>query len=226
MREALRTLVAHGLIEIVPGRGAFVRAASSTYVARPLQTHYRRRQVTPRDLLEAWLMLEPAAVALACERAEEDETAALASVIERFDEAAGLLEMARWDVTAHALIARMSHNPVIEATFSSVAPLVFELLLRSLADPDVFREGAPIHHDIVGAIRARDAEAGRKAMVEHLEVARRTYGADLDESLDFVARRELEKLLGPAATLESILESVVVAHRPLDTLETQEILKP
>jgi GntR family transcriptional repressor for pyruvate dehydrogenase complex len=226
VREALRSLVTHGLIEIVPGRGAFVRAASSAHASRPLQMLYRRRQVTPRDLIEARLMIEPAAVALACERAQEDDLAALEFAIGRFDLAADPVEMARWDVTAHALIARMSNNPVIEATFGSLTSLLFELMLRSLTDSDVLRQGGPIHHEIAKAIRARDAERGREAMVEHLEVARYTYGADLDESLDLVARREIQRLLGPSITLESILENVAVAHRPLDSLETEEILRP
>ena len=226
VREALRSLVTNGLIEIVPGRGAFVRSASSAPASRPMQVLYRRRQVTSRDLLEARLMLEPAAVALACERAEEEEIAALEFAIDRFDLAADPVEMARWDVTAHALIARMSHNPVIEATFGTVASLVFELMLRSLTDRVVLRQGAPIHHEIVAAIRARDAAAGRKAMVDHLEIARHTYGADLVESLDLVARREVQRLFGPGVTLESILENVSVASRPLDTLGTQEILQP
>jgi GntR family transcriptional repressor for pyruvate dehydrogenase complex len=221
VREALRTLVAHGLIEIAPGRGAFVREACAIQASRPIETLYRRRQVTPRDLQEARLMVEPAAVSHACTRADEDEIEALAAALDRFDSAGDAVERARWDVTAHALIARMSHNPVIETTFSSMATLIFELMLRSLNDPKVRREGAPYHHAILAAIRAREPEAGRRAMVDHLAVANRTYGADLDRSLDLVARREVERVLGPAVTLESILEGIAIARLPL---ETQEIL--
>ena len=223
LREALRTLAARGLIQVIPGRGAYVRSASDGYATQPLQILYYRRQVTPRDLLEARLMLEPTAVELACQRATDDEVSALASAIENFDGAAGVLEKARWDVAAHTCIARMSHNPVLDATFSSVAPLILAQLIRSLTDRDVLRLSGPIHHEIVDAIRARDAHAGRNAMVRHLEVAEQTYGADFDESLDVLARRELQKLFGSSAALESILDGIRLPEKlfPSDSLERE-----
>src|SRR6478735_8794364 len=53
VREALRSLVERSLVDIHPGRGAFVRAIHSTGAASHMSVVLRRRQVTARDLVEA-----------------------------------------------------------------------------------------------------------------------------------------------------------------------------
>jgi GntR family transcriptional repressor for pyruvate dehydrogenase complex len=208
VREAMRSLVERGLIEILPGRGAFVRAIRMSDAARPLDALYRRQNATPRDLVEARLMLEREAAGLAAERAEPDELEAMERVLTRFDRTGDLIERARCDISFHALIARMSHNPVIETMFSSIASLMFELMLRSLSDPAVSREGLPYHREIADAIRKRDSDRARQAIEGHLMIARRLYGQDLDRGLDLVARRELERVFGRSVSLEAIIADI------------------
>jgi GntR family transcriptional repressor for pyruvate dehydrogenase complex len=208
VREALRSLVERGLIEISPGRGAFVRAMRMTDAARPLDALYRRQNATPRDLVEARLMLEREAAGLAAERAERDELEAMGRVLERFDQSTDVIERARCDVAFHALIARMSHNPVIATMFSSIATLTFELILRSLSDPTVSREGLPYHREIYEAIKDRDPTRARMAIEGHLVIASRRYGDDLDQRLDIVARRELDRLFGRSVSLEAIIAEI------------------
>jgi GntR family transcriptional repressor for pyruvate dehydrogenase complex len=205
VREALRSLVERGLIEIAPGRGAFVRRARTSDAARPLDVLYRRQNATPRDLVEARLMLEREAAGLAAQRAEPHELEAMERALERFDRTDDLVERARCDLAFHALIARMSHNPVIETMFSSIASLTFELVLRSLGDPTVSREGLPYHREIFEAIRNRDLDRAREAIEGHLLIARRLYGDDLDRSLNLVARRQLERVFGRSVSLEAIV---------------------
>ena len=210
VREALRSLVERGLVEVSPGRGAFVRAASTAEAVRPLGSHYLRQKITPRHLLEVRMIIEPAAARLAAERASDAEIAALGHVVEQIEAAASVLERARWDITLHALVARMSRNPVIETTFESIAALVFELMLRSLSDPNLAGR--------VGAVprrrsTRRSATATRTARTRRCSpttrAARSSTGKDIDESLDLVARRELERLVGPTASLEQIISDVV-----------------
>jgi GntR family transcriptional regulator, transcriptional repressor for pyruvate dehydrogenase complex len=208
VREALRSLVERGLIEISPGRGAFVRAMRVSDAARPLAALYRRQNATPRDLVEARLMLEREAAGLAAERAAAGELEAMERVLQRFDRTGDLIERARCDIAFHSLIARMSQNPVIETMFSSIASLTFELMLRSLSDPAVSREGLPYHREIADAIRDRDPDRAREAIVGHLLIARRLYGQDLDRGLDLVARRELERVFGRSVSLEAIVADI------------------
>jgi GntR family transcriptional regulator, transcriptional repressor for pyruvate dehydrogenase complex len=208
VREALRSLVERGLIEISPGRGAFVRAMRMSDAARPLDALYRRQNATPRDLVEARLMLEREAAGLAAERAEAGELEAMERILERFDRTGDLIERARCDISFHSLMARMSHNPLIETMFSSIAALTFELMLRSLSDPAVSREGLPYHREIADAIRNRNPDRAREAIEGHLLIARRLYGQDLDRGIDLVARRELERIFGRSVSLEAIVADV------------------
>jgi GntR family transcriptional repressor for pyruvate dehydrogenase complex len=204
VREAMRSLVERGLIEVMPGRGAFARQVRSRDAARPLDGLYRRQNPTARDLVEARMMLEQETASLAAARASADDVAALERALDEFDQARDVIARARADIAFHGAVARAAHNPVIETMFGSITVLTFELMLRSLGDPTVSREGVPYHHEIFAAIRARDPRRACEAMLGHLGIAIRLYGNDLDRSLDLVARRELERLLGPATTLEDI----------------------
>jgi GntR family transcriptional repressor for pyruvate dehydrogenase complex len=209
VREALRSLVERGLVEISPGRGTFVRAASTAEAVRPLGSHYLRQKITPRHLIEVRMIIEPAAARLAATRATEAEIEALRHAVDEINAATSVLDRARWDIALHALIARMSRNPVIETTFESIATLVFELMLRSLSDSKVVAASAPFHQAVYEAIRDRDPDRAYQAMLDHHASGGKFYGKDLDTSLDLVARRELERLLGPSATLESIIVEVM-----------------
>ncbi|MGH2615696.1 MAG: FadR/GntR family transcriptional regulator [Thermomicrobiales bacterium] len=208
VREAMRGLVERGLVEVHPGRGAFVRTARATDAAVGMDALLRRHQPTPRDLVEARTMLEATTAALAATRASIDDLAGIADALDRFDGASGVIEQARYDLAFHLAIARAAHNPVVETMFGAITGLTIELMLRSLADPEVTRASVPYHHAILTAIRARHPEEARTAMTAHLEVAATTYGADFDRSLESVARRELARLLDPGVTLEALLASV------------------
>jgi GntR family transcriptional repressor for pyruvate dehydrogenase complex len=208
IREALRTLSERGLIEVVPARGAYVRAARTGDATRPLDVLFRRRQVTPRQLVEARKMLECQASFLAATRAEDVDLKIMELALARFESSADLLEKARYDITFHLSIARAAHNPVIETMFSSIAGLVAGLMLRSLGDPNVSRSGVPYHREVYEAIRVNDGEASRSAMIGHLLVAERMYGKDYDRSLASLARQELSDLINPYETLEGLLLEV------------------
>jgi GntR family transcriptional repressor for pyruvate dehydrogenase complex len=212
VREALRGLAEQGLIEVFPGRGAYVRQASVSDTARSMGALLRRRQATPRQLTEARRMLECEAAFLATSRATAEDLRAIERALAGFDGAADIIEKVRYDLAFHASIVRAAHNPVIETMFGSMAGMVAELLLRSLGDPSVTRHSLPYHAQILDALRGGDAERARAATAGHLEVARMTYGPDYDRGLTALARRELERLFGAGALLEDVLAMVTPAE--------------
>lgn len=209
VREVLRELQERGLVEIAPGRGTFVRAVGAHDAARLVETLYRRGQATPRHLVDARTMLECRAAELAAGQATADDLVAVKRALRGFDESVGLLDRARADIAFHALIARASHNPVIEIMFGSIAGLVFELMLRSLSDAAVAGEGTPYHHTVVDAISANDPDQASAAMRGHITLASQAYGSELDESLERTARRQVDELLGRSTSLESVIASAL-----------------
>lgn len=195
VREVLRMFEERGLIEVRPGRGAFVRSGDPAASVRPFDTAYRQRKPTPRDLVRARLMLERETARLAAEHATDDDIAAMRAALARCDQARDVVSRARADLDFHAAVARASRNPVIETMFGSISPLVFELMMRSLSDPEISQKGLPYHEQILQAITSRDPVAAMEAMEGHLALALRMFGNDLDQSLDLVAQRRIEQLL-------------------------------
>src|SRR5262245_18371229 len=79
VREALRSLVERGLIEVEAGRGAFVRGDTGPRRFEPLDLEYRRRGTTARQLSETRLMLETEAAALATVHADAGDLGVMAA---------------------------------------------------------------------------------------------------------------------------------------------------
>jgi DNA-binding FadR family transcriptional regulator len=208
VREVLRGLEERGLVEIVPARGTFVRVPSATDGAQALESHYRRHNATAREVMEARLMLETQAARLAAVRGTEADLEALGRCVVDAEQADNVIDRARHDIAFHGVLARASHNTVIETMFGSIIGLTFELVLRSQSDPGVARQGMPFHRRILDAIKARDPDAAEQAMRAHLELASTLFGTDYDRSVESVARRELERFLGPHMSLEGLLEDV------------------
>lgn len=224
VREALRSLVERRLIEIQPGRGAYVRHARSGDVAHRFDALFRWRQVTPRDMVEARTTLECSAAALAAERATQADLDALTEALAQFDLTGGILEQVKSDLMFHLAVARASHNLVIETMFEAITGLAVELMLRSLADSDVASSALPYHQRIYEAIRDRSPETARDAMARHLAVAASLYGEDFDQSLEIVTQRELARLLAPADALDDLL---AVAASSLDrSVDGRQKLSP
>lgn len=212
IRESLRSLSAKNLVVIQPGRGAFVRSASTTDAAHGLGMLFRRYQISARDFIEARTMIEGTSAALAAERHERSDLHAMESAIAQFDRASGIIEQARADMAFHLAVARAARNPMIETMLGSITSLIVELMLRSLGDPNLATVSIPYHRVIFTAIRDGDAEKSRTAMVDHLAVASTHYGEDYDRNLESVARRELTRLFSPGFTLDDLLDATVGKH--------------
>ena len=207
VREALRTLQERGLVEIVPARGTFVREATSVDGARTMESFYRRSKATARDIVEARSMLETYSVRLAAFRAETAELSALEKCQQDIESADDPIDGAQFDLTYHWLIAKASHNPVLETMFGSIGGLIFEQMLRTTIDPKLNRRGLPHHRTIIEALRRRNADAAEEQMRAHLAMIRSVYGASFEQRLDSLTRKAL-RTLRPTLQLEALLEDV------------------
>ena len=205
LREAMQRLRERGLIHVAPGSGSYIRETSALDWARSLDAVGRHRAATTRQLVEARVMLEEQASGLAAKRATAEDIHNLERALLAFDQATSVIDRARCDIAFHSLVARASHNPVIEMMFGAIAPMVFEVMLRSLDDPEVLREGAPLHHVCLDAIRTGDSEAAQIAMCQHVTLAATMFGDDYDAQIDSIARRKIDTLLGRHVELEDVI---------------------
>lgn len=175
--------------------------------AKNVHTTLRQSAATARDLIEARVNLEEETVRLAALRATDDDIAQLEQALVAFDNATELVARAESDIAFHSLIAKATQNPVLQVIFGSITTLTFEIMLRSLADVKTFEQGAPLHHTILKAIKAKDPEKAVNAMSKHLHIAEDTYATDLDIPLSDVADRIIKQTFGNSRTIHEVLDS-------------------
>jgi GntR family transcriptional repressor for pyruvate dehydrogenase complex len=212
VREVLQGLSSRGLVDIQHGRGTFARDLRGGSLVHGVDTLARARTATARDLVEARSVLERQTAERAATRATAEDVAALRELADAFDRAENVIDRARCDLAFHAMVAKAARNPVLVTMFTAIAPYVVELQIRSVGDPAIVGAGAPLHHVVVDRLAAGDAEGAGAAMWEHITLATQLFGEDLDRSLDSVARRNLQTLLGDRVTLDEVIADVLDAR--------------
>lgn len=212
VREVLRGLSSRGLVDIQPARGTFARDLSGGSLVHGVDSLARARSVTARDLVEGRSVLERQTAERAAMFAAANDVRALRELAEAFDRAENVIDRARCDLAFHAMVAKTARNPVLETMFTSIAPHIAELQIRSVGDPAIVGVGGPLHHVVVDRIAAGDAAGAGAAMWEHITLATELFGDDLDRPLDAVARRNLHALLGERVTLDEVIADVLAAH--------------
>jgi DNA-binding GntR family transcriptional regulator len=159
LREALGRLAADGLVEVLPNRGA------------------RVADVQPQDMraaYEARLVIEPAAAALAAERADERALEAMRATIEA-------LRGARGDVRASFLANRAFHLALVAASANPYLMRLAETLWAGRVGLRVYERqrnteelvglDAADHEEILAAIVAREGARAERLTAEHISCA-------------------------------------------------------
>jgi len=115
IREALRILEIMGLVEVLPGKGAFVKALTGDLFI-PLSEFLSTQKESLQHHFEARMVLEPAAAALAARRATAREVTLLRNNLESFKEhlaERNLVGLIRVDIEFHRLVATATENQTI-----------------------------------------------------------------------------------------------------------------
>ena len=179
LREAISFLVAQGVLVIRRGKG--------TYVAEELPTagmdleglaglQARNRA---RDLFEMRLIFEPATVALACQRASEEELQQIQQKADRMEEiarAGGDWPLA--DQEFHWAIIKASHNEYMRKLYPIINSAVNEVMQRTRNRQRMQETAIRDNQLILEFLHKRDAESASQAMTIHMKHLMTT----LDES--------------------------------------------
>jgi GntR family transcriptional regulator, transcriptional repressor for pyruvate dehydrogenase complex len=170
VRAGLRALAAMGIIRSRQGSGTYISEAPSL-ASEPLSLMAALYGISGAQMYEARRVLEVGAAGLAAERATPEQMASMAdevaSLFERMDDP---LRFLNHDITFHRIVAEASGNPIISTLVETVSALYYERRRRTAeqaSDRDLM-DAAAAHRRIYQAIRARDADAARRAMHDHL----------------------------------------------------------
>ncbi len=178
VREAVRTLVAKGLLEVRQGHGTVVRSPD-VRLASEVMTHVLRgsgadRVAFPR-IHEVRRLIEVETAGLAAERHTPEDLLEIAKQLHACGDAADPESWALADVAFHASIAAATHNILFPVLLSSMSEILMELRRAAVALPDT-TDRAHRHHELIyAAIRDRAPAAARRAMREHMAEAEVTF---------------------------------------------------
>lgn len=168
-REALRILIAKGLVESRPKAGTHVRAKAHWNLLDPEILAWTFSDEpdprTIRDLFELRGIIEPAAAELAAERRTPEQVAALAEALETMREQGLASEEGKLaDQEFHRLVLAAADNAALGSLASSVGAAVSwttRFKQRRHAQP---RDPWPDHQAVFAAIAAGDPAAAHAAM--------------------------------------------------------------
>lgn len=171
LREALKVLELSGYLEIRRGYGG------GTFVARPSAEEFkmvtpsgvRVSAVTPVQLEQVRLAIEPAAAGIAAGMDVRDVRPLEDTVreMEIFDDRpARVLEA---NVDFHVAVAKVSGNPVFVALLEELRPAVYRELNLPVRNPDWRETCRKEHGQIIAAIKSGDKDSAERVMRHHLE---------------------------------------------------------
>jgi GntR family transcriptional regulator, transcriptional repressor for pyruvate dehydrogenase complex len=191
LREATRTLVARGLLEIRQGRRPTVSAPNGGLVGDFFKSAVRRDPRALLDLIEVRRALEVHIATLAARRATKGDVAdmemSIAAMRAGGDESEAFHAA---DVRFHENLARASGNRLLVFLIEAFAEPLRESRLRSFAGHQARGGGVEDvvqqHQTILDAVKARSPKAAAEAMRYHLEQTER----DLRELLQGVSGEE------------------------------------
>lgn len=180
VRRVLGELAAAGLIARGVGAGTF---AAADLAARLTAARLAAAEpgVSPAELMEARLIVEPALAAQACLHATAADLAALETACREGEQAADLAAFEHWDDGFHRAVAAATHNGFITRVFALISTArdaaEWGVLKQRSASPERRAAYAREHRAILAALRARDAPAAAAALAEHLRhVQRNMFG--------------------------------------------------
>jgi DNA-binding FadR family transcriptional regulator len=172
-RKVLAQLEADGVITRHVGRGTFVAGvAGGADVPADSVAH-----TSPGELMEARLRLEPALAELIVTNATTADFERMEACLEKTERASTLDEFELWDAALHQALATATHNRFVIRILDLVTAIRRQAEWGRLKDrivtPERRLKYQDEHRAIVDALKERDAERARNAILTHLQHARR-----------------------------------------------------
>lgn len=157
LREAIKTLVSEGLVEILPARGAIVRKLGERDVFH---------------ILEVLKSLEQTAARLLCAQAPNEELAALTALHERMMtlyRRRDRLAYFKCNQQIHSSLMRASGNPVLAETHEQLQSRIKRVRFVGNDKPDRWAGAVSEHEEMCAAWQARDGERLAAILGLHLD---------------------------------------------------------
>ena len=169
LREALRMLEITGLVDVLPGKGIFVRDLTGDLVV-PLASWVTRNKDEIYKHFEARLILEPEVAALSARRISKKYINRIKQNIrlqESYPETE-VVSIINADIEFHRLVAEAAKNETISMLMNSLARISFHGWKASLRVEGRNESAVQEHTQLLSFLAKRDEDGARTSMREHM----------------------------------------------------------
>lgn len=155
VREAIKVLTAEGLVELLPLRGAIVKAFSAK---------------DARDMLEVIALVESYAGELACQasQAKIDAILEMHRGMKVFFETRQRLDYFVLNQRIHDALIALADNETLSLTHATLSKRMRGLRYRGNSTPENWNAAMAEHEQMMVALAARDGQALSRIMGEHI----------------------------------------------------------
>lgn len=177
VREAVRSLVAKGLLEVKPGSGTHVSTPSAERVTETMSWYLQANNSEPdlRKISEVRRLLEVEIAGLAAERRTEEDLREMRRIL---DDTSGVRRdrerFVEWDISFHAALAAATHNELFSILLDSVVSTLRKVRELGFNVPNTPERAKYFHELIFERVQEGNPSAARAAMREHMTEAERT----------------------------------------------------
>lgn len=167
LRTALQRLQLQGIVEVVRGRGWYVRATDVAGGEEPLVFD---RRISDLDLMEVRIALEGTAASMAALRATSGELDDMAKLAQAHQQAPidDKDELLRTDEAFHAAVVKASHNELLGQLHQSLVVQLRAFRRNSYGTAEVHSRSANEHSQVAWFLKRRDEGGARAVMTTHL----------------------------------------------------------
>lgn len=173
VREAVKSLIHAGVIEVQRGKGTYVCAIAKWSPLDPRLLRARVRSDGPREsvklLLEARRAVERGATESAAARRTANDLVALKRALAKMESTTEKTQFAEADLEFHSALFVASKNPLLGALLQPVEKLLHDHRVLTSSAALARRHAIDAHRTILDCVTNRDAVAAGLAMVVHID---------------------------------------------------------
>jgi GntR family transcriptional repressor for pyruvate dehydrogenase complex len=177
IREAVRSMVARGFLEVRHGSGAVVCKPSAESLTQSISVFLGGgvMDLDYRKVIEVRRALETEIAAAAAKRRTEPDLAALDEIlVQTAATRQSKAEFVRLDIAFHGALAAAAHNELFPLLLEPVSGIMTKVRELGFKVPRAPERALKWHSRILERVRASDDAGARRAMAEHLDEAETT----------------------------------------------------
>jgi GntR family transcriptional repressor for pyruvate dehydrogenase complex len=181
VREALKSLMVLGLIDVRQGDGTYLKRTDSDLLPQAIEWGLLLGTKRITDLVEARHHLEVLLAGLAAQRRSEADIEEMRRWVAAMERSKRPADFVAADIAFHFAVATAAGNQSLLEIMKSIRGLLQVWIARVMKAPGATRPTSAEHAAVLDAIERGDADAARTAMEAHMAGATERLQATLEE---------------------------------------------